>query len=109
MTPRLPPWSDAMSDGCSVPKWLRLMVPMETPGQIAVCRAHDRAYYYGGTEQDRAIADAGFYVGLLCAGMPVTNADSYFAAVRQFGGPEFRIPGVSWAFGGGRFVYDETK
>ena len=107
MTPTLPPWSDAMSDGCSVPKWLRLVVPLETAFQVFVCRAHDAAYYHGGSEQDRAIADVKFFLGLLHAEMDFDTAQRYFVAVRAGGGPEFRIPGVSWAFGGERFCYGE--
>ncbi len=94
-----------MSDGCSVPKWLRLVIPMETPEQIAVCREHDKAYYFGGTERDRAIADAKLLLGLLEAGMPLERAEEYHDAVRMFGAPHFREEGVSWAWGGCCFAY----
>ena len=107
MTPTLPPWSDAMSDGCSVPKWLRLVVPLETPEQIAVCRRHDASYYYGGSKVDRALADGEFFIGLVKSGMEPDQARRYFDAVRNYGGPAHRIPGVSWAFGGERFCYGE--
>ena len=96
-----------MSDGCSVPKLLRLAVPLETDAQIAVCRAHDEAYYYGGSAEWRATVDATFYQGLLAAPMVFGKAALYYRAVRLFGGPRLRIKGVSWAFGGERFQYDE--
>ena len=41
-----------MSDGCSVPKWLRFVIPQETPGQCLVCEKHDELYYYGHERQD---------------------------------------------------------
>ncbi len=55
-----PPWNDAMSDGCSVPTWLLDYVPLLA--QVCavardICVAHDRAYYEGGTEEDRERAD----------------------------------------------------
>ena len=104
--PNLPPWDDSMSDGCSVPRWLRFAIPLETPEEQAVCRTHDRAYYYGGTARERAIADATFLLGLLASSMEVSAAERYYQAVRLFGGPEWKQKGVSWAFGGERFCYD---
>jgi len=80
-----PPWDPALSDGCSVPKLLRLVVPMETPSQVAVCVEHDRAYYLGGSSRDRAIADATLLLGLLHAGMMIESAERYWMAVRAGG------------------------
>jgi hypothetical protein len=76
-------------DGCSVPKALRLVIPMETPAQIAVCNAHDVAYIGGGTRRDRAIADAKFLLGLLQTGMNVDLAEKYHVAVRIGGKPHW--------------------
>ena len=103
----LPAWRDPMSDGCSVPKWLRLLVPLETPEQIRVCRRHDEAYYYGGTASDRLREDLTFALGLLDTNMKSYRVVQYYEAVRAAGGPRFKIPGVSWAFGGERFCYGE--
>jgi hypothetical protein len=86
-----------MSDGCSVPKALRLVIPQETPAQVAVCVQHDRAYYEGGTRLDRAVADARLLLGLLWDGhMDVDLAERYHTAVRIFGKPH-------WDNGGGRY------
>lgn len=72
-------------NGCSVPRALRLVIPFETPEQVAVCNAHDVAYAKGGTRRDRAIADAQLLLGLLQAGMDVDLARRYYDAVRMFG------------------------
>lgn len=104
----LPPWNDAMSDGCSVPEWLRTVLPIEKPEEIAVCRVHDHAYYLGGSEKDREVADAQFYMGLLQVGMNQYKASMYHAAVRLFGGPEFELKGRSWSYGGDVFAYTEA-
>lgn len=71
-----------MSDGCSVPKALRLVIPHETPEETAVCNAHDDAYDKGGTRRDRAIADSHLLLGLLTNGMDVDLAEKYHIAVR---------------------------
>lgn len=106
--PTLPPWHDAMSDGCSVPAWLRFVVPLETPAQQAICREHDEAYYYGGTEAERLAADLKFAYRLVSeTGMDPDTVMTYFNSVRVGGHPKFRIRGVSWAFGGERFCYGE--
>ena len=77
-------------DGCSVPKALRLVVPMETPEQTAVCNEHDLAYNNGGTRRQRAVADAKLLLGLLVTGMDVDRAEEYHLAVRVGGKPHWR-------------------
>lgn len=84
-TQRRPPFDPATSDGCSVPKALRLVIPVETPAQRRVCVAHDGAYYAGGTRQQRVIADAHLLVGLLEADMEYELAEKYWAGVRLGG------------------------
>ena len=76
---------NATPDGFSVPKALRIIIPKETPEQIAVCNAHDVAYTAGGTRRDRAVADAHLLLGLLMNGMDVDLAHRYHVAVRIFG------------------------
>jgi hypothetical protein len=75
---------------CTVPKLLRLVIPHETPEQIAVCVGHDMAYNNGGTRRQRAIADAKLLLGLLETGMDVVTAEEYYAAVRLGGLPHWR-------------------
>jgi len=85
-----------MSDGCTVPKALRLVIPQETPAQVLACVEHDAAYYEGGTRRMRAVADAHLLLGLLENGMDVDLAERYHTAVRIFGKPH-------WDNGGGRY------
>lgn len=94
-----------MSDGCSVPDWLRKIIPYETAEECLACIAHDRAYYYGGSKKDKLIADLELFVNLVAAGMPVWLATLYYAGVRAGGRPFFKIANVSWAFGGSVFKY----
>ena len=101
----LMPWSNAMSDGCSVPALLRLIVPQETPEQCKVCERHDEAYYYGGSPADRRSADSDFRAGLVEAGMSGMKAWCYWTGVRMGGSPWYCVPNVSWAFGGAHFKY----
>ena len=72
-------------NGCSVPRALRLVIPYETPEQVAVCNTHDLAYNNGGTRRQRAIADAHLLLGLLDTGMNVDLAERYHVAVRVAG------------------------
>lgn len=72
-------------DGCSVPRFLRLVVPVETPEQRAVCLTHDLWYNNGGTRRQRAIADAQALLGWLETGMDVDRAERYHVAVRVAG------------------------
>jgi hypothetical protein len=102
---RLPPWQDAMSDGCSWPGGERAALWPVTPEAHRCCVAHDARYYRGGSITDRLRADEGLRACLLAAGLPRQLADFYFLFVRLGGGPEGRLPGVSWAFGGDVFQY----
>lgn len=88
-----------------MPRWLRLTVPQETDAQIAMCRQHDRAYYYGGSPADRRHADYLLWFHMRMTGMPQWKAWSYWAAVRIGGHPAFGKKGTSWAHGGERFDY----
>jgi hypothetical protein len=77
-------------NGCSVPRALRLFIPQETPEQTAVCNTHDLMYRNGGTERQRALADAHLLIGLLETGMDVDRAEEYHLAVRWGGKPHWR-------------------
>jgi len=75
--------------GCSVPRLLRLLVPQETPEQVAHCVTHDLWYTNGGTKRQRAIADAHLLLGWLETGMDVDLAERSHTAVRLFGKPHW--------------------
>ena len=102
MTRTLPSWRDDMSDGCTFApdrgwwgdhRWL--------------CVRHDERYYFGGSKELRLAVDVGFFYGLLAVGMPRPIAYLYYRVVRVWGHPRYRIPGVSWAFGGEFFAYSD--
>ncbi len=101
-------WEPSLSDGCSVPAFLRLVVPRETPAECRVCERHDAAYYYGGARPHRRAADRDFHIGLIAAGMPRPKAWCYWFLVRIGGAPWFRVKGVSWGFGGDFFRYSQA-
>jgi hypothetical protein len=101
----LPPWDDTMSDGCSATALLKHL--FETPLVRAACVHHDRAYYFGGSREDRLRADYQLGVDWIRAGLTVTEVESGIAAIRVGGEPWYRVKGVSWAFGGERFRYSE--
>ncbi len=51
-----PPWLDSMSDGCTgVPDRLPIIGNMRPD-----CVQHDKRYHYGGTEEEKLIADLEF-------------------------------------------------
>jgi len=75
---------------CTVPRALRLVIPVETPEQLAVCQGHDLAYNNGGSKRQRAVADAKLLLGLLETGMDVNRAEEYYLAVRLGGKPHWR-------------------
>lgn len=77
-------------DGCSVPRALRLIIPLETPEQRAICNTHDLWYQNGGTKRQRALADAHLLIGLLQTGMDVDLAEKYHLAVRAGGKAHWR-------------------
>jgi len=74
-----------MASPCSVPPFLRYIIPEETPAQQECCQTHDEDYGRGGSAQDRAIADARLLLNLLLAGMPYFMAEMYWKAVRDCG------------------------
>jgi len=78
------------SSPCSVPGWLRGIIPFETPDQQAVCQAHDECYSAGGTRIDRLWADLQFCQGLLVAGMSADMAEKYLWGVRLYGGSHWK-------------------
>lgn len=82
------------------PSWI-------TPAQHACCVRHDGAYYRGGSRDDRLAADETLARCLSRAGLSPLLAAAFFLGVRVGGGPEFRVPGVSWAFGGAVFAYSK--
>lgn len=99
----LPPWSDRMSDGCSIPPIAAPFFPV-TPAETACCVIHDRAYYFGGRLEDRRQADAALAQCWIGAGMDETKAALGYTAVELGGGPEGRLS-YSWAYGGKVFRY----
>ncbi len=113
MTVKLPPWDDSMSDGCSAlpigPRAMRrrfnTWVFSKWPDASAGCLAHDRSYYYGGTMEDRTLADEDLMDDWEEAGVPGWVRRLAWRFIRSGGGPRWRTPGVSWAFGGGVFRY----
>jgi len=103
----LPSWTDAMSDGCSVPEGLRPFFP-NTPTVRACCIRHDRAYYLGGSRTDRLRADLQLATDWLATGeVPTWKVMQGLWAIRIGGGPKHRVPNVSWAFGGSVFKYTD--
>ena len=70
---------------CSVPDWLRVLLPLETPRQQGACRKHDEAYARGGTRADRLQADLDFCDDLLWADMDPDRAEQYLWGVRMYG------------------------
>ena len=86
-------------DGCSVPRALRLLVPMETEAQRACCITHDLWYQNGGTRHQRAVADATLLLGWLSTGMDPDLAWQQITAVRLFGLPHWGPEG--------RYIEDE--
>ncbi len=102
---------------------------------ITACHEHDRAYAFGGRPLDRSIADD----NLQLAWLQIANehrapnrrprslwrywlerrgirawAATGYAAIRAFGGPQGRIPGVSWGYlpdqdGRRQFTYTEEE
>lgn len=75
-----------MTSPCSVPVWLRGLLPIETPAQQDVCRQHDHEYSLGGSHALRLRRDLKFCLGLLDADMHPDMAEQYFWGVRMYGG-----------------------
>jgi hypothetical protein len=79
---------------CSVPEWLRLLIPLETHAQQSACQEHDDAYNEGGTRRHRLLADIDLLDNLIWADMDPDLAEMYFWGVRMYGG-------MFWATGDG--------
>jgi len=77
-------------DGCSC-------VPDINDKIRACCDAHDVAYWYGGTRQQRKQADQDFKECVITAGHPFI-AGLYYAGVRMGGVPWLPTP-YRWGFG----------
>lgn len=74
---------------CSVPTWLRPLVPVEDAAWQDACRIHDEDYSRGGSERDRMIADVRFLLNMLTRGVDEAWAMKYFQAVRVYGRTAF--------------------
>ena len=84
-------WDPKDCDGCSVPAPLRFVFPRENDRQTYnCCCPHDQAYFYGGEEIYRLLADQKLYYCLVGNGFSVLRAWLYFRAVRWFGGEDWR-------------------
>jgi hypothetical protein len=92
-----PPWDPALSDGCSVPYFLRKVIP-DLRAMCERCRpeclAHDEAYYNGGTIQDFHRANQAFYDGILPK-IGVKWATEWYGAVNTLGWSHFGT-GRTW-------------
>ena len=86
-----------MTSPCSVPEWLRFLIPLETPAQQAVCRWHDGQYDLGGSHEERLRVDLEFCRRLLEAQMAAPDAERYFWGVRQYGGGHWRGADIAGA------------
>ena len=84
---RIPAWDDSMSEGCSLAPDISL----------ACCIQHDRAYYYGGSAEERTQADAIFRECLVAEGWSILGW-VYYAAVRVGGHPLIPL-WFRWGFG----------
>lgn len=98
----LPAWNPEWSDGCSA--GVLLLDPSGVPWvsrfQVRTCcNKHDASYYVGGTEKDRESADQALCRCLQAGGMPPETSQTFHLGVQKFGGPEYGLHGVSWAFG----------
>lgn len=111
----LPKWNPERCDGCSAlplgSEALRRRVNTwlfrDHPEATVACEAHDEAYYYGGSEADRLAADDALVEAWKAAGVSAFVRTLGYRAIRLFGGPGARTPGVSWAFGGEYFQYSD--
>ena len=78
--PNPPPWDDSMADGCS---------GVVDFGYTWACNRHDRAYHYGGTVEDKLIADGQFYDDM-CA------TPGFWGWLARHGVARERYIGVRW-------------
>lgn len=84
-----PPWTPEMSDGASAPAFIRRVLDLDDPTYRRIWQDHDCAYYVGGGERDRLLADARMLLACLDAGMPAQDAEQVYQAVRAFGESHF--------------------
>ena len=111
----LPAWDRLTSDGCSAlpvgPRAFRLRINnwlfRYFDGATAACEDHDEAYYYGGSQDDRRQADRVLDEAWRVSGVSRSIRFIGNRAIRSFGGPRAKLPGVSWAYGGSHFDYSE--
>ncbi len=75
-----PEWDNSMADGCSGVLDLGYEIP---------CIAHDRAYHYGGTVEDKLIADGKFYDDMC-------NVGGFWGFMARMGIARERYIGVRW-------------
>lgn len=111
----VPVWVPSMSDGCSALPVGPILVRRRVnhwlfagqPGATAVCEGHDEDYHYGGSKQDRLASDLRMRVRWEAIGVKRWKRVVVYRLIRTFGGPRWRTPGVSWAFGGDVFKYTD--
>jgi len=111
----LPKWDPADSDGCSalpigsraLRRHINTWFFRDLPDATVACEAHDEAYYYGGSRQDRLAADGALDEGWKQAGVSRAVRALGYRSIRTFGGPRAKTPDVSWAFGGELFQYSD--
>ena len=111
----LPKWDPADSDGCSalalgshtLRRRINTWLFQDHPDATLACEAHDEAYYYGGSKEDRREADRALDQAWKKAGVAIIVRALGSGAIRAFGGPGAKTPGVAWAFGGEFFQYSE--
>ena len=115
----LPDYNPTWSDGCTIAplipekqrkRFQMWMVNAINSEDVAIslhlaCVAHDHAYYYGGSVEDRLAADKLFLEQMKEAGAPFWFRHAAYRAVRMWGGPSWRQKGVSWSYGGSYFKY----
>lgn len=70
---------------CSVPGFLRALIPLESAQQRLACKLHDLAYEVGGTRTQRLHEDLTFGLRLLTAEMHPDLAEQYYYNVRAWG------------------------
>lgn len=120
----LPPFDASKSDGCSmlpwlprrlsrksIQRWLLRFFVRDVAAALKICCDHDCDYYYGGTSHERFESDERWLRAMLQIDKTRHQWFSNwgFRNIRDIGGPETRIAGVSWGHGGSRFVYDDEK
>jgi hypothetical protein len=95
MTLARPPWTPALSDGCSAPV-MALLLDADLRAACHECRAcclaHDRAYYEGGTWADKLKADVELFNCMAACAKDDGVALSIFDAVYRYGRSHWYVP-----------------